>query len=108
MVDRYMVVAVYIDLVVVSFAEASAYDFDFVAFRWDLHELSLVPHGLSCIGIVFNSWLVVIYGLGHRLCVIRSLRVLLVQSRRMQSHTYLVFDADGPSTMIILNPVLNG
>jgi hypothetical protein len=72
MVDRSMVVAVDIDLGVVSFDEASAQDFDFVAFPWDLHELSSVPHGVSCIGIVFNSWLVVIFGLGYRLRVIRS------------------------------------
>jgi hypothetical protein len=72
MVDRSMVVAVYIDIGVVSFAEASAHYFNVVAFPWDLQELSPVPHGFSCIGIVFNSWLVVISGLGHRLCVIRS------------------------------------
>jgi hypothetical protein len=35
-----MVVAVDIDLGVVSFAEASAHVFDFVAFPWDIHELS--------------------------------------------------------------------
>jgi hypothetical protein len=34
--------------------------------------------------------------------------MLLIQSRRMQSHPYLVSDADGPRTMIMLNPVLNG
>jgi hypothetical protein len=67
-----MVAAVDIDLGLVSLAEASAHVFDFVAFPWDLHELSSVPHGLSCIGIVFNSWLVVISGLGHRLRVMRS------------------------------------
>jgi hypothetical protein len=33
-----MVAAVDIDLGVVSFAEASAHVFDFVAFLWDLHE----------------------------------------------------------------------
>jgi hypothetical protein len=32
-----MVAAVDIDLGVVSFAEASAHVFDFVAFPWDLH-----------------------------------------------------------------------
>jgi hypothetical protein len=72
MVDQYMVVAVDIDLKVVSFAEASAHDFDVAAFPWDLHELSSVPHGLSCIGILFNSWLVVNSGVGHRLHVMRS------------------------------------
>jgi hypothetical protein len=60
MEDRSMAVAVEIDHGVVSFAEASAHVFDVVAFPWDLHELSSVPHGLSCIGIVFNSWSVVI------------------------------------------------
>jgi hypothetical protein len=67
-----MVAAVDIDLGVVIFAEASAHVFDVVAFPWDLHKLSSVPHGLSCIGIVFNYWLVVISGLGHRLRVMRS------------------------------------
>jgi hypothetical protein len=67
-----MVAAVEIDLGVVSFAEDSAHVFDFAAVSWDLHELSSVPHGLSCIGIVFNSWLVAIYGLDHRLHVMRS------------------------------------
>jgi hypothetical protein len=67
-----MVAAVYIDLGVVSFAEDSAHVFDFADVHWDLHELSSVPHGLSCIGIVFNSWLVAISGLGHRLRVMRS------------------------------------
>jgi hypothetical protein len=34
--------------------------------------------------------------------------VLLVHSRRMQSHPYLVSVFDGPCTTIMLNPVLNG
>jgi hypothetical protein len=67
-----MVAAVDIDLGVVSFAEDSAHVFDFAAIPWDLQELSLVPHGLSCIGIVFNSWLAAISGLGHILHVMRS------------------------------------
>jgi hypothetical protein len=67
-----MVAAVDIDLGVVSFAEDSAHVFDFAAVPWDLHELSAVPHGLSCIGIVFNCWQVAISGLGHRLRVMRS------------------------------------
>jgi hypothetical protein len=67
-----MVVAVDIDLGVVSFFEDSPHVLDVVAFPWDLHELISVPHGLSCIGIVFNSWLVVISGVGHRLRVMRS------------------------------------
>jgi hypothetical protein len=66
------VAAVDIDLEVVSFAQHSAHVLDFAAVPWDLHELSLVPHGLSCPGIVFNYWLVAIYGLGQRLCVMRS------------------------------------
>jgi hypothetical protein len=71
-VDRSIVAAVDIDLGVVSFAEDSAYVFDFAAVPWDLHKLSLVPHGFSYIGIVFNSCLVVISGLGQRLHVMRS------------------------------------
>jgi hypothetical protein len=67
-----MVAVVEIDLGVVSFAEDSAHVFDFDAVSWDLYEFSSVPHGLSCIGSVFNSWLVAIYGLGHRLRVMRS------------------------------------
>jgi hypothetical protein len=72
MVDRSIVDAVDIDLGVVSFAEDSANVFDFADVPWDFHELSWVPHDLSCIGIVFNSWLVSIYGLGQRLRVMRS------------------------------------
>jgi hypothetical protein len=67
-----MVAAVEIDLRVVSFVEDSPHALDSVAIPWDLHEFSAVPHGLSCMGIVFNSWLVTIYGLGHRLRVMRS------------------------------------
>jgi hypothetical protein len=107
MVVQYVVAAVDIDLGVVSFVEESAHVFDFAVVPWDFHELTSLPHCLSCIGIVFNSWLVVISGLGQRLCVIRSLRVLLVHSRRMQSHPYLVSVVDGPCTTIMLNPVLN-
>jgi hypothetical protein len=72
MVDGSIVAAVDIDLRVVSFVEDSDHVFDFAAVPWDFHELSLVPHGLSCIGIVFNSWLVLISGLGQILCVMRS------------------------------------
>jgi hypothetical protein len=72
MVDRSIVAAVHIDLGVVSFAERSAHVFDVAAVPWNLHESSSVPHVLSCIGIVFNSWLVAISGLGQRLRVTRS------------------------------------
>jgi hypothetical protein len=54
MVGRYVVAAVDIDLGVVSFVDKSAHVFDFAVVPWDLHELTLVPHCLSCIGIVFN------------------------------------------------------
>jgi hypothetical protein len=67
-----MVAAVEIYLGVVSFAEDYAHVFDFAAVPCDPYELMLVPHGLSCIGIVFNYWLVAISGLGHRLRVMRS------------------------------------
>jgi hypothetical protein len=72
MVERSIVTAVDIDLGVVSFTEDSAHVFDFAVVPWDFHELSSVPHGLSCIDIVFNSWLVAISGLGQRLRVMRS------------------------------------
>jgi hypothetical protein len=72
MVDQSDVSAVYIDLGVVSFVEESAHVFDFVVVPWDFRELMSVPHCLSCIGIVFNSSLVVISGLGQRLRVMRS------------------------------------
>jgi hypothetical protein len=72
MADRSMVDAVEIDLGVVIFAEDSAHVFDFAAVPWDLHELSSVPHGVLCIGIMLNSWLVAISGVGHRLRVMRS------------------------------------
>jgi hypothetical protein len=64
MVDRSIVAAVYIDLGVVSFVEESAHIFYCAVVPWDFHELMSVPHCLSCIGIVFNSWLVVISGMG--------------------------------------------
>jgi hypothetical protein len=67
-----MVAAVEIDLGVVSFVEESPHVFDFVDVPWDLHECIAVPHGLSRVGIVFNSWVVAISGLGHRLRVMRS------------------------------------
>jgi hypothetical protein len=108
MVGLYVVAAVDIDLGVVSFVKESANVFDFAVVPWDFHELTLVPHCLSCIGIVFSSWLVVIFGLGQILRVMRFWRVLLVYSRRMQSHTYLVSVVDGPCTLIMLNAVLNG
>jgi hypothetical protein len=56
----------------VSFVEESAHFFDCAVVPWDFHELMSVPHCYSCIGIVFNSWLVVISGLGQILCVMRS------------------------------------
>jgi hypothetical protein len=67
-----MVAAVEIDLRVVSLVEDSAHVFDFSAVPWDIHEFIAEPHGLSCIGIVLNSWLVAISGLGHRLRVMIS------------------------------------
>jgi hypothetical protein len=72
MVDHSIFSAVDNDLGVVSFVEDSAHVFDFAAVPWDFYELSSVPHCLSCIGTVFNSWLLVIYGLGQRLRVMRS------------------------------------
>jgi hypothetical protein len=108
MVGRSVVAAVDIDIGVVSFVEESAHVFDFAVVPWDFHEFTSAPYCLSCIGIVFNSWLVVIYGLGQGLRVMRSWRVLLVHSRRIQSHPYLVSVVDGPCTTIMLNPVLNG
>jgi hypothetical protein len=54
------VAGVDVDLGAVNFAEDSAHGFDFAALPWGLHELSSVSHGLSCIGIVFNSWYVAI------------------------------------------------
>jgi hypothetical protein len=72
MVDQSIVAAVDIDLGVVSFAEDSAHVLDSAAVPWDFHELISVPHGLSCKGIVFNSWLVAISRLGQRLRVMRS------------------------------------
>jgi hypothetical protein len=72
MVDQSIVAAVDTDLGVVSFVEDSAHVFNFSAVPWHFHELTSVPNYLSCIGIVFNSWLVVISGLGQRLHVMRS------------------------------------
>jgi hypothetical protein len=108
MVGRSVVAAVDIDLGVVSFVDESAHVFDFSVVPWGFHELTSVPHCLSCIGIVFNSLLVVISGLGQRFRVMRSWRVLLVHSRRTQSHLYLVCVGYGPVTTSMLNPVLKG
>jgi hypothetical protein len=55
MVGRSVVAAVDIDLGAVSFVEESAHVFDFAVVPWDFHELTSVPHYLSCIGIVFIS-----------------------------------------------------
>jgi hypothetical protein len=55
MLDRSDVPAVDIDLGVVSFVDEPAHVFGFVMVPWDFHELTYVPHCLSCIGIVFNS-----------------------------------------------------
>jgi hypothetical protein len=55
MLDRSDVDAVDIDLGVVSFVDESTHVFNFVVVPWDFHELTYVPHYLSCIGIVFNS-----------------------------------------------------
>jgi hypothetical protein len=71
MVDRSVVAALDIDLRVVSFGEESAHVFDFVVVPCDFIELMSLPHCFSCICIVFNSWLVVIYGLSQRLRVMR-------------------------------------
>jgi hypothetical protein len=70
MVGRSVVAAVDIDIRVVSFVEESAHVFDVVVVPWDSHELTSAPHWLPCIGI--NYWLVLISGLGQRLCVMRS------------------------------------
>jgi hypothetical protein len=55
MLDRSDVAAVDIDLGVVSSVDESAQGFDFDVVALNFHELSYVPHCLSCIGIVFNS-----------------------------------------------------
>jgi hypothetical protein len=60
MVGQSVVAAVDIDLGVVSFADESAHVFDFSVVSWNFNEFTSVPHCLSCIGIVFSSWLVVI------------------------------------------------
>jgi hypothetical protein len=64
-----VVAAVDVDLGIVSFVKESAHVFDFAVVPWNFHELTSVTHCLSCIGIVFTSWLVVISGLGQRLRV---------------------------------------
>jgi hypothetical protein len=76
--DRSAVAAVDIDLGVVCFVDESGQGFTFAVFLVVFHELLSVSHCLSSIGIVFNSWLVVVSGLGQRLRVIRSWRVMLV------------------------------
>jgi hypothetical protein len=72
MLDRSAVAAIDIDLGVVCFVDESGQGFFFAVVVLDFHELPYVPHCLSCIGIVFNSLLVVISGFGQRLRVIRS------------------------------------
>jgi hypothetical protein len=65
-----------IDLGVVCFVDESGQGFTFAVFLVVFQELMYVPHCLSCIGIVSNSLLVVVSGLGQRLWVIRSWRVM--------------------------------
>jgi hypothetical protein len=108
MLDRYAVAAVDIDLGVVCFGEESGQGFVFAVFLLVFHELPSVPHCLSCIGIVFNSWLVVVYGLDQRLRVMGSWCVVLVHLRRVHSHPYFVCGFAGPITTSMLNPVLKG
>jgi hypothetical protein len=55
MLDRSAVTAADIDLGVVSFVDESAHVFDFAVVPWGFHELTSMPHCLSCIGIAFNS-----------------------------------------------------
>jgi hypothetical protein len=57
------VAAVDIDLGVVCFVDESGQGFTFAVFFMVFHEFPSVTHFLSCIGIVFNSWLVVVSGL---------------------------------------------
>jgi hypothetical protein len=106
--DQSDVAVVDIDLGVVCFVDESGQGFTFVVFFVVFHELLYMPHCLSCIGIVFNSWLVFFYGLGQRFQVIRSWHVMLVHSRRVHSHPYFVCDFSGPVTTSMLNPVLRG
>jgi hypothetical protein len=77
MLDRSDVAAVDIDLGGVCFVDESGQVLVFAVVVLDFHQLLSVPHCFSCIGIVFNSWLVVISGLGQRLRVIRSWWVVL-------------------------------
>jgi hypothetical protein len=55
MLDRSVFGAVAIDHGVVIFVDESTHVLDFVMVPWDFHELTSVPHCLSCIGIVFHS-----------------------------------------------------
>jgi hypothetical protein len=71
MVERSAVVAVEMDLVVVL-ADADAHCLVFVITLLPPHGLSLSPHCFLCMGIVFSSWLFLVYGLGQRLRDIRS------------------------------------
>jgi hypothetical protein len=59
MLNQSAVVVVGIDLGVVSFVEESVQGFVFAVFYVPRIAVS---HCLSCIGIVFNSWLVVVFG----------------------------------------------
>jgi hypothetical protein len=108
MLDQSAVVAVDIDLGVVSFVDESVQGFVFDVVVLDFHELPYVPHCFSFIGIVFNSWLVVVSGLGHRLWVMRSRCVLLVHLRRVHTQPYFVYVFVGPIATSILNPMLRG
>jgi hypothetical protein len=58
--DRSAVVAVYIDLGVVCFVDESGQFFAFAVFLVVFQEFFSVPHYLSCIDIVFSSWLLVV------------------------------------------------
>jgi hypothetical protein len=77
--DRSAVAEVDIDLGVVCFVDESGQGFTFAVFFVVFHELLYVPYCLSCIGIVSNSWLVVVSGLGQILWVMRLWRVVFVR-----------------------------
>jgi hypothetical protein len=108
MSDRSAVVTVEIDLGVVCFVDESGHCLAFDVSLVVPQELLSVANLFSCIGIMLSSWLLFFSGLGQRLRVIRSWRVMFVHSRRVHSQPYCVCTFDGLDTTFMLKPIWNG
>jgi hypothetical protein len=108
MFDRSAVVAIETDLGVVCFADESGHCLTFAVSLVVTQELLSVAHLFSWIDIMLNSWLLFVSGLGQRLQVIKSWRVLFVHLRTVHNQPYFVCTFVGPNTTFMLKPIWNG